>query len=99
MAEPALGEATARAPWRLSRFRQFWIGQALGIFGGQVSDLTLPSVAILVLGADPVAVGALKALQTLPYLLFGLVIGAMSDRVSRRSLILVSAAGRALVLG
>jgi MFS family permease len=56
-------------------------------------------VAILVLGANPVAVGALKALQVLPYLLFGLVIGAVSDRASRRRLILVAAVGRALVLG
>jgi len=74
------------------------VGQSLGVFGGQISELTLPSVAILVLGADPVAVGVLKALQMLPYLVFGLVIGALGDRTSRRRLILFAAAGRALVL-
>lgn len=98
MAEPAVGTAGAQAPWRLSRFRRFWVGQSLGIFGGQISELTLPSVAILVLGANPVAVGVLKALVVLPYLLFGLVIGAVSDRTSRRRLVLVAAVGRALVL-
>jgi MFS family permease len=51
-----------------------------------------------VLRADPVSVGLLRALQLLPYLLFGLVIGALSDRTSRRRLILASAAGRAAVL-
>ena len=94
-AAPAPGQAR---PWRLSAFRLFWLGQSLGIFGGQISELTLPTVAILVLGAGPVAVGALRAVQLLPYLLFGLVIGALSDRVSRRRLILVAAVGRALVL-
>src|SRR5262249_14428965 len=38
-------------------------------------------------------------LVLLPYLLFGLVIGAVSDRTSRRRLVLVAAVGRALVLG
>jgi MFS family permease len=97
-AEPAPAAASSTRPWRLSTFRHFWLGQSLGVFGGQISELTLPSVAILVLGADPVAVGVLKALQLLPYLLFGLLIGAVSDRSSRRRLILVAAVGRALVL-
>ena len=85
-------------PWRQSGFRLFWAGQSLGIFGGQISELTVPSVAVLLLGADAVAVGLLKALQVLPYLLFGLLIGALSDRGSRRRLILVASIGRALVL-
>ncbi|HSR22577.1 MAG TPA: MFS transporter, partial [Candidatus Eisenbacteria bacterium] len=85
-------------PWRLSGFRFFWLGQSLGVFGGQISEFTIPSVAILVLRADPVAVGGLRAVQLLPYLIFGLLIGALSDRTSRRRLILAAAMGRALVL-
>lgn len=84
--------------WRRTDFRRFWTAQSLGILGGQVSQLTLPSAAILLLRADAVAVGIVHALHTLPYLLFGLGVGVLCDRVSRRRLIVLAGAGRALVL-
>jgi MFS family permease len=86
------------SPLRLPYFRWFWASQTLGTFGAQMSEVTLPSVAILALQASPTAVGFLKALQTLPYLVFGLVIGVVADRISRRWMILMSACGRALLL-
>ena len=86
------------SPWRVPDFRRLWFSQSLGGLGGELSDFALPSAAILLLQADAAAVGVLKALQLLPYLVFGLLVGAISDRAPRRRLMLLAAAGRSAVL-
>lgn len=96
--EPEAAVDRPASPFRLPYFRWFWASQTLGTFGAQMSEVTLPSVAILALQATSTEVGFLRALQTLPYLVFGLVIGVVADRISRRWMILMSACGRALLL-
>ncbi len=57
-------------------FRVYWGGQAISLFGDQITAIALPLVAVLVLGAGPAEMGYLVACAWLPYLLFAIPAGA-----------------------
>ena len=42
-------------------FRRLWIGQTISVFGDQITQLGLPLVAVLTLGADAGQMGTLTA--------------------------------------
>ncbi len=50
----------------------------------------LPTLAVLILHATPLQVGALSALQTLPLPVLGLFVGVLADRLSRRRIMMVA---------
>lgn len=77
----ATGEAATI--WRNRDFRLVWSGQALSEFGNGVSQLAYPLLMLAITGS-PTAAGALAAVRALPYLLFGLVAGALVDRWNRK---------------
>jgi MFS family permease len=80
-------------------FRRFWFGQTISVFGDQVTQLGLPLVAVLVLGADATQMGTLLAVGLLPHLLFSLPAGVWLDRVrNRRRLMIAADIGRALLI-
>jgi len=82
---------------REEQFRRFWIGQTISVFGDQVTQLALPIVAVLILGADPTQMGLLTAIGLLPHLLFSLPAGVWLDRVHRRRRLMILAdIGRAI---
>jgi predicted MFS family arabinose efflux permease len=54
----------------------------------QLSLAATPLVAVLALGAGPGEIGLLSALQTLPFLLLSLPLGALADKWPRRRLML-----------
>jgi len=82
---------------REEQFRRFWIGQTISLFGDQVTQLALPIVAVLILGADPTQMGLLTAIGLLPHLLFSLPAGVWLDRVHRRRRLMILAdIGRAI---
>lgn len=84
---------------RRGDFRLYWAGQAISLFGDQITAIALPLVAVLVLGAGPAAMGYLVACAWLPYLFFAIPAGAWVDRRrSRRRVMVVADAGRALLL-
>src|SRR5690242_9349416 len=58
----------------------------------------LPTLAILVLHATPVQVGALTALQTLPFPILGMIVGVVADRVPRRRIMIVADVARFVTL-
>jgi predicted MFS family arabinose efflux permease len=64
----------------------------------QLSLAAVPLVAVLALGAGPGEIGALAAVQTLPFLLLSIPLGVLADRVSRRRLMVWAEALRALSL-
>lgn len=64
----------------------------------QLALAAVPIVAALWLGAGPGAIGALAAIQTLPFLLLSLPAGLLADRVSRRRLMTMAEAVRAFAL-
>jgi predicted MFS family arabinose efflux permease len=64
----------------------------------QLSLAAVPLVAVLALGAGPGEIGTLAAVQTLPFLLLSIPLGLLADRISRRRLMIVAEALRALSL-
>ena len=59
----------------------------------------LPTLAVLGLHASPVQIGALNALETLPFPVFGMLAGVLADRWSRRKIMIVADVVRCLTLG
>ena len=58
----------------------------------------MPLVAVLLLGAGPGEIGALAAVQALPFLLLAIPLGVIADRVARRRLMVWCEVARALSL-
>jgi MFS family permease len=80
-------------------FRRLWVAQSISQVGTQVTQLALPLVAILVLGASPFEVALLGAVDFLPFLLFTLPAGAWVDRLPKQRVMVVADLGRMAVLG
>jgi MFS family permease len=73
---------------RLSRdFWWYFAGQATSALGGSFTQFALP-LLIFQLTGSATSLGAAMATTYLPYLLFGLVIGAITDRVDRRRMMI-----------
>jgi MFS family permease len=80
-------------------FRRLWFGQTISVFGDQITQLGLPLVAVLTLGADATQMGTLTAVGLLPHLLFSLLAGVWLDRVrARRRLMIAADLGRAALI-
>ena len=69
---------------RDSDFLKFWIGDTVTQFTGQISDLALPTVAILLLQVTAFLLGVLNALAFFAFPLLGLPAGVWMDRMKRR---------------
>ena len=81
-------------------FRKLWFGQTISVFGDQITQLGLPLVAVLTLGADASQMGLLTAVGLFPHLLFSLPAGVWLDRVrERRRLMVWADIGRAALIG
>ncbi|MHC3473165.1 MFS transporter [Streptomyces sp. 7R007] len=85
--------------WRDADFRRLWVGQTVSQLGEHTSLVVLPLFAVLTLGADAGRLGALRAVGQAPIVLLSLFAGAWVDRWRTRTLMVVTDAGRALVLG
>jgi MFS family permease len=79
-------------------FRRLWLAQSVSQVGTQVTLLALPLAAILVLGASPLEVGVLGAVEFLPFLLFTLPAGVWVDRLPRRGILIAADLGRGAIL-
>jgi MFS family permease len=80
-------------------FRRLWFGQTISVLGDQITQLGLPLVAVLTLGADATQMGALTAVGLLPHLLFSLPAGVWVDRFrARRRLMIAADLGRAALI-
>ena len=79
-------------------FRRFWWGEAVSGFGSAVTVLALQTLVVVTLGGTAVEVGWLNAARWLPYLVLGLVVGTLVDRVRRRPVMMVTDGVRAGLL-
>ena len=79
-------------------FVRFWAADAVSLTGTHVTTLALKAVAVLTLGASATETGMLEAARWLPYLLFGLVAGALVDRRRRLPVLVWTDLARAVVL-
>ena len=75
-----------------------WGSQTVSQFGTQVSLLAIPLTAAVTLDASAGQMGIVTAAETAPFLLFGLLAGAIVDRVRRRPILIWTDIGRALLL-
>ena len=59
-------------------FERFWTASAVSDFGSYITTITLQVLVVLTLDGSAAEVGFLNASLWLPYLLFGLVVGALA---------------------
>src|SRR5664279_2941954 len=76
--------------FRNPNFRLLWGGQITSILGDQFSMIAMPWLVLKLTGSDPVALGTVLALGSVPRALFMLLGGAVTDRLSQRTVMLVS---------
>jgi MFS family permease len=89
----------APALWRDRTFLAVWSASTISIFGSLITRTALPFAAILVLGAGPLEISAIRSAELIAALIIGLVAGAWVDRLRRRPIMIWSDLGRAVLLG
>src|SRR5579885_1556914 len=80
-----------------SDFWKYWVGQTISNLGSSVTLFALPLLVYKLTGS-PVNLGLTTAAEFLPYLLFGLVLGAWTDRVNRKRMMIFTDIARALAI-
>jgi MFS family permease len=91
-------EPRGRRSWLLSGdFGRFWLGQTISNLGSSFTMFALPLLVFNLTGS-PLNLGIAAAAEFVPYLLFGLVIGAWVDRVDRKRLMIATDLARAAVI-
>lgn len=78
---------------------RLWSATTISYFGSFITRTALPFAAILVLGAGPLEISALRGLELVAGLLVGLFAGAWVDRLRRRPIMVGADLGRAILLG
>ena len=68
-------------------------------FGSYVTTIALQVLVVLTLSGTATDVGLLNASRWLPYLLFGLIVGALVDRRRRKPILVATDLGRGMLLG
>jgi MFS family permease len=87
---PAAPAPAQRGPAALpGDFKRFWVGQTISNLGTSVTLLAFPLIVFKLTGSA-LNLGLTVAVTTLPYLLFGLLIGAWVDRSNRKRVMIVS---------
>lgn len=71
-------------------FNLLWSGQTLSLFGNQFLVIGLPLLAVQSIGASAAQAALLPFLMYAPFLLFGLPVGAMVDRLPRRKTMIIA---------
>jgi MFS family permease len=83
--------------YRNRAFLVFWSARTISFAGTGITVVVLP-VLVYRLTGSPAAVAALTAIQVVPYLAFGLLAGALADRLNRKKMMVVCDGAAALLL-
>src|SRR5438270_13085312 len=95
---PANNNATSRQTSKLnSDFWKYWTGQTISNLGGSITLFALPLLVYKLTGSA-LNLGITTAATFLPYLLFGLILGAWTDQVDRKRMMIGTDIGRALIV-
>jgi MFS family permease len=87
-----------QTPRRLNvNFWKYWIGQTISNLGSSITLFALPLLVYKLTGSA-LNLGISSAANMLPYLLFGLILGAWVDRVDRKRMMVLMDIGRAAVI-
>ena len=79
-------------------FRLFWSASTVSDFGTPITTLAIQVLVVTTLSGSAADVGLVNAARWLPYLLFGVLVGALADRARRKPLLVSTDLGRAALL-
>lgn len=99
-AEPEADETPddGRPLWRDGTFLRVWSASTISVFGSLITRTALPFAAILILGAGPLEISAIRSAELIAGLIIGLFAGAWVDRLRRRPILIWADLGRAALL-
>jgi len=80
-----------------SDFWKYWTGQTISNLGSSITLFALP-LLVYNLSGSALNLGIATAATFLPYLLFGLILGAWTDRVDRKRMMIGTDIARALII-
>ncbi|MDQ3465682.1 MAG: MFS transporter [Actinomycetota bacterium] len=80
-------------------FRRFWAASTISDFGTYITTLTVGVLVVVNLDGSAADVGWVNAARWAPYLVVGLLVGVLADRVRRKPLLVSTDLARACVLG
>jgi MFS family permease len=80
-----------------SDFWKYWTGQTISNLGSSITLFALPLLVYKLTGSA-INLGITSAAEFLPYLLFGLVLGAWTDRVNRKRMMIGTDLARGLII-
>ena len=81
-------------PW----FGRFWAGETVSAFGSYITLLALQTLVVLTLDGTAQQVGWMSSARRPPYLVLGLLVGALVDRRPRRPIMIVTDLTRSALL-
>lgn len=84
---------------RFPAFALFWSATTIRAFGSTIAGVAFQVLIVTVLNATPLEISILSALGVVPYLFFGLIIGALMDRWRRQQALVITSVGRVIILG
>lgn len=90
------GLAPDRRPLQSAAFRRLWYGQIVTVVGTQLTQVAVP-VQVYDLTGSSLDVGLTSMVALLPLIVFGLLGGAIVDAMDRRTLLLITSCGLAVV--
>ena len=76
--------------WKHKDFLKFWTGDTVTQFTGPITNLAVPTIALLLLKVTPLQFGILTALGFIAFPTLGLFVGVWMDRVRRRPVMIVA---------
>ena len=76
--------------WQNPNFLRLWTSETISQFGSQFTGLALPLTAIIILNADSTELGILTFAGTIPWLIFGLLVGVWVDRHRKQRIMVTS---------
>jgi MFS family permease len=82
---------------QLRDYRLLWSAQVVSTFGDRLTQIALTTLVFALTGSD-LSIGLVLTLTVLPRAVFGLLAGAVADRVSRKSLLVATDLARALIV-
>ncbi|MCI0685648.1 MAG: MFS transporter [Sporichthyaceae bacterium] len=97
---PVTPQNPPQAPLRADpNFRRYWSARSVSLVGASMTFFALPQLVYQLSNESSFATGLLVAVQAVPYVLFGLVAGALADRLDRRRIMVTADLLNAAVLG
>src|SRR5437588_1874321 len=78
-------------------FWKYWAGQTISNLGSSITLFALPLLVFKLTGSA-LNLGISTAAEFVPYLLFGLLLGAWMDRVNRKRMMILTDIARAAII-